>query len=59
MLLNILYFGVFAYEETVNSVVLAVACAAIVDTAACDDDDITILSNMEIVVYSLFKPRFA
>ena len=56
MLLNILYFGVFAYEETVNSVVLAVACAAIVDTAACDDDDITILSNMEIVVYSLFKP---
>ena len=49
--------AVFADEETVYAVMLGVLVAAVMNTAACNDDDVTVLSDIEFVRNGLFMSR--
>ena len=53
MLLDVLYLGILTDMEGVDTVVLTVQTAAIADSASCYDDNITILTDEEIVINAL------
>ena len=54
MLLNIFYLCISAYKETVNTVMLRILNAAVVDAAACNNYHIRVISDVEIIIYHLF-----
>ena len=49
-------FGVLSHVKAVNSVVLGVLAAAVVDAAARDDEHVAVFADEEIVVYHFFQP---
>ena len=55
MLLDVTDFGVLADKESVNSVVLGIIVAAVVDTAARDDCHIGALADKEVVEHFLLE----
>ena len=59
MLLNVLNVSVLADVEGVNTVVTGILIAAVVNTAACHDYHITVLTDKEIVVYKVGKAGLA
>ena len=59
MLLNVLYLGILSDMESMDTVVLAVVTAAVADTAACDDGDVTVRTYKKVVINALFMAGFA
>ena len=59
VLFDIFDLGILTDVECVDSVMLAVMTAAVADTAACDYDDIAVLTYEEIVIDALFVAGFA
>ena len=45
--------------ESVDSVVLAVMTAAVADSAACDNGDVTVRTYEKVVINTLFVTGFA
>ncbi len=54
VLLYIFYLGVLADIKAMDTVVLRIMRAAVVDTAACDDHDVGVVADEEVVVDLLF-----
>ena len=53
VLFNIFYFGILSDEKAVDTVMLAGIIGSAVDTAACNDSHVTVVSNIEIIVNRL------
>ena len=52
MLLHITHLGIFPDKETMDAAVLACRIASVVDSAACYNGNVAILSDMKIIVYA-------
>ena len=50
VLFHIAYVGVFGDVERVDAVVAALVAAGVVDAAACDDVDVAVFADVEVVV---------
>ena len=59
VLFHIAHLAVFSHIEAVNAVMLAVAGAAVVDAAACNDGDIAVLSDVKVIVHIFLQTAFA
>ena len=57
--LNISYLCTGSNKEPVNAIMLTGLCTPIVDSAACYDRHIGILSNVKVIIYSFGKSRLA
>ena len=59
VLLDILDLCALADKEAVDTVMLGILCAAVVDAAACDDHDIAVLADVKIVVDDFLESALA
>ena len=54
MRLNVADFGIFTYIKGVDTVVFGSVCTAVVNTSAGNNGYITVIADVEIVVYQFF-----
>ena len=59
VLFHVLHMGISADVETVESVMAAVAVAAVVDAAACHDGHVAVVPDIEIIVHHLRQAALA
>ena len=59
MLLNIFNLRIFAYKEAMNTIMLGILVTAVMNTAASNNYNITVITNVEIIIYHFLKSAFA
>ena len=59
VLLDIFDLGAFADKEAVDTVMLGILCAAVVDAAAGDNDNITVLTDVKVVIHDFLEAALA
>ena len=55
MLFNVPHMAALAHKEAVHTVVLAVLSAAVVNTAAGNNQNITVFPDKEVIVYGFLQ----